>query len=457
VYDLIVIGAGPGGYLSAELAATAGLKVLVIEKAKAGGCCLNVGCIPTKAMINIANMINNSKDLAECFDGADNRSINIDGLNTVLSGLTENMEKGILHLFKTNKIEYIQKEVVEIKGASVVVEGATYTSKFIIIATGSVNKPVTDFVDSGVDCSFIVDSTAMLNPKSIPNKLTVVGGGAIGVEFSYIYNAFGSGVSLLEYQPTLLPNMDSEAGKYVERVFKKKGIDVVTGSKLLRISKGENSRYKLVYSKKDNEFIIETDVILAAMGRIPNTDIKGIDSSGVQKDERGYIITNSDMSTDNHQVYAVGDVVSRSPMLAHTAYEEARVAVKSICNKINNVAAGNNSIDYNLTPFCIYSEPEVAVFGSSDTEKNKSVKVHFKSSGKANAIGKTDGFIKLLFDKNSGVIAGGVIVGYGATELIHQLITLAATGVTIEKAAEIQYAHPTISESFKELFQLAIK
>ncbi len=456
LYDLIVIGSGPAGYEAAAISSKNGLKTLVLEMGRIGGVCLNEGCIPTKSLINTANHINNHNELSSLFIETAAPNISTESVKQMLNTLTANMRAGVEFIFKKNKVEFLKEEVVRITSNEVITNANSYNFRYLIIASGSSNKPLHRFIKGNIDMSLIYTSRELLQMDRIPQEITVIGGGAIGVEFSYILNFFGSKVQILEYMPTLIPNMDTEGGKYLERVFKRYGIVTRTGCKLISIEQGKDTRYLITFESNGETKHIETDAILNAMGRSPNTSIDGLVEAGIEITDNGFIKTDSRMQTNNKNIYAIGDVVAGTPMLAHTAYDEARTAAYSILSKENSPAARAFETDYTNTPYCIYTEPEIASFGSLEkSDNNTLIKVHFKSSGKANAIHKNDGFIKVSYNNETGVILGALIVGYGATELIHQLIILSRNKIDIKKAGDMQYAHPTFSESLQELFKAA--
>ena len=456
-YDVAVIGSGPGGYTAACLAAKNGLKTAVIENSKLGGVCLNEGCIPTKALIHLSEKIGTVvKGKITGLNEINPGNINKDDVNNEVAQVAATMSKGIDFLFKSNKVDVLKgyarildKNKLQIMDENNNIQEISVDN--IIIASGSRNRDFNDVMKNRVSGSKIIDSTQALFLEKIPGSICVIGGGAIGVEFSYIYNLLGSQVSLLEYFPNLLPNTDIDCGKTLERSFKKQKIKVTAKAKVVDIRENSNG-CEVVFERNGEESVIAAEYVLLAMGRVPNTDDIGLDKLDKDILDKGYIRVNpATMQTDIDNIYAIGDVVAGSPLLAHVAYDEARVAVENILKKDTGFA-----IDNSLIPFCIYSYPQVANFGMDDAAANEAgvdfeaLKVHFKASGKAVALGKSEGFIKILIDKKTENIIGASIIGPDATELLHELILAAKTKLSLKEIADTMHAHPTLSEMMWE-------
>ena len=447
-YDAIVIGAGPGGYYTACNCAKNGIKTAIIEKDKIGGVCLNIGCIPTKALIHIAKTINVVKkdDLIM----TNNFSINRTKISEKAKTISENVSKGIEFLFKKNNVDVIKGKASIIDNHTILVKNRKYTTKNIIIATGSNNINLSSFINvKTTKKSKVITSTEALFLNDTPSNITILGGGAIGIEFAYIFNAFNSDVTIIEQSSNILPNIDIECSKTLERVFKRKNIKIITDAKITKIEH-HGDLMNVRYNKKETENFITTDIVLNALGRKPNTT--DINLEKIQIDtQNGYIKTNKWMQTSIPNIYAVGDVVYESPLLAHVAYDEARTASEHILNKKPTF-----TIDYNYIPFCIYSEPQIASFGLTERqaiEKNinvKIIKTFFKSSGKAQAICNTDGFVKLVINTKNDKILGAHICGSNATEIIHELLLLSKLGLKLKELTDTMHAHPTLSESIVE-------
>lgn len=452
-YDIIIIGSGPGGYSAAARAGELGFSVCVIEKDKIGGVCLNSGCIPTKAFIHNAGLIETVKSGG--IAGIDAMEVKPDKskIKSRLYEVIKNSTMGIEYLFKKNNVRVVNGSATIVDKNSVKVGEDVITAKYIIIATGSRNKDFASFLTNKEPTGKVITSDEALFMEEIPKSLVVIGGGAIGVEFAYIYRCLGTEVAVLEYFPTLLPNMDEECGKTLERSFRKMGVKVSTTASLTKIDNAVDGNI-VYYTKNGKEESISAEYVLVAMGRTPNTDNIGVENIALSL-EKGYIPTDKSMRTNVNNVFAIGDVVARSPALAHVAYGEARTAVEDIA-RIESKIAKPFTIDYDFIPFGVYTEPQVAGFGvteKSAKEKNIDIKVNklfFKMSGKANAIGKSDGFVKIIINKSDDKIIGAWLVGPDVTELLHEIELAALYGLTATEVANAMHAHPTLSELIKE-------
>lgn len=452
-YDIIIIGSGPGGYSAAARAGELGFSVCVIEKDKIGGVCLNSGCIPTKAFIHNAGLIETVKSGG--IAGIDAMEVKPDKskIKSRLYEVIKNSTMGIEYLFKKNNVRVVNGSATIVDKNSVKVGEDVITAKYIIIATGSRNKDFASFLTNKEQTGKVITSDEALFMEEIPKSLAVIGGGAIGVEFAYIYRCLGSEVTVLEYFPTLLPNMDEECGKTLERSFRKMGVKVSTTASLTKIDNAVNGNI-VYYTKNGKEESVSAEYVLVAMGRTPNTDNIGVENIGLSL-EKGYIPTDKSMRTAVGNIFAIGDVVAKSPALAHVAYDEARTAVEEIA-RIEGKIAKPFTIDYDFIPFGVYTEPQVAGFGvteKSAKEKNIDIKVNklfFKMSGKANAIGKSDGFVKIIINKSDDKIIGAWLVGPDVTESLHEIELAALYGLTATDVANAMHAHPTLSELIKE-------
>ncbi|HOJ62857.1 MAG TPA: dihydrolipoyl dehydrogenase [Spirochaetota bacterium] len=448
-FDVTIIGAGPGGYTAANLCAKNGLKVAIIEKEKIGGVCLNIGCIPTKSLINIAEYYSKIKNNNEISGiKIENATIDRVTINKRLTEISTNIVRGIEFLFKKYGVVIYKGEAKIIDKNTVLVNNEIIKTKKIIIATGSKNKDYS-FLLKDNNSPNILTSTEALFLEKIPESITIIGGGAIGVEFAYIFNAFGSNVTLLEYFPVLLYNMDEECGKSLERIFRKNKIKTIVEAKVLSISSKENY-LSVKYQKNGEELDVLSEYVLVAMGRSPNTKNLNLEGLNVAT-KNGFILVNEFMQTTNPDIYAVGDVVAESPLLAHVAYREAKIASYHILNK------DVPQLDRNLIPFCIYTEPQISGFGLTESKAKslypdcKILKIFLKSNGKANAIDKTEGFIKIVTHKDK--IIGCWILGVDATEIIHNLLLVSTNDLTIDRILNVIYAHPSISETIFDIVQ----
>ena len=428
-YDLAIIGSGPCGYVAAIRAAQLGLKTCIFEKDRIGGVCLNWGCIPTKAFSASANALYNIERASEF-------GINVKGFDLDFSKVYERKESivkklssGIEMLLKARKIEII-REAAEIKGlASIKTSSAEIEAKNILIATGSIpfELPGLSF-----DHTDILSSTDILGLKTIPKSLIIVGGGVIGCEFASIFRSFGSEITIIEAMPQLLPNEDEEIARKIEQLFKKRGIKILTNTKIDKVDKG--------------------DKVLICVGRSPNSKGLGIEALGIECN-KGWIKVDESFRTNINNIYAAGDIKG-GMLLAHVASKEGISCVEDIC--------GNNySIDYNVVPSCIFTHPEIASVGLNEkTAKNKGMDVKarkflFGAIGKSHILGETDGFIKLVVDNKSDKILGCQIIGPHATELIAEISVCVQFGITSEKLASVIHAHPTLSEIICEVSEAA--
>ncbi len=449
-HDLIVLGSGPGGYVAAIRAAQLGMKVAVIEKAELGGVCLNWGCIPTKALLKSAQVFDYLKH-------AGDYGISIEGepkakLEDMVKrsrGVAEGMSKGIQFLFKKNNIEHIEGHGKVLPGKKVEVknhkdETTTHEADHIIIATGARSRQMENFPQDGK--KIIGYREAMVLDKQ-PESMVVVGSGAIGTEFAYFYNAIGTKVTLVEFLPNIVPVEDEEVSKQLERSFKKSKIKVMTGSSVESVDTSGEKCKVLVKTKKGEE-TLEADVVLSAVGVLPNTEDIGLEETGI-KTEKGKISVDAFYRTNVEGYYAIGDVVP-GPALAHVASAEGIICVEKIAGK------NPDPMDYNNIPGCTYSVPEVASVGYTEKAAKeagfdlKIGKFPFSASGKASAAGHKEGFIKLIFDAKYGELLGAHMIGANVTEMIAEVVVarkLETTGHEIIKAV---HPHPTMSEAIME-------
>ena len=448
-FDIIVLGSGPGGYVTAIRASQLGLKTAIIEKESLGGVCLNWGCIPTKALLKSAQVFNYLKHANDYglkienydkdFDAVVNRSRNVAGT----------MSKGVQFLMKKNKIEVIMGHGTLKAGKKVTVTdedgGETeYEANHVIIATGTRSRELPSLPQDGK--KVIGYREAMTLPKQ-PKKLIVVGSGAIGVEFAYFYNAMGTEVTLVEYMPKIVPVEDDEISKQMERSFTKSGIKVMTSAEVTKVNTSGKD-VKVNIKTKDGEEKISADIVLSAVGIKTNIENIGLEELGIATD-RDKILVDDFYQTNVQGYYAIGDVTS-GQALAHVASAEGILCIEKI--------AGHHvePIDYNNIPGCTYCFPEVASVGYTEQqakEKGYEIKVGkfpFTASGKAQAGGHTDGFVKVIFDAKYGEWLGCHMIGAGVTDMIAEAVVgrkLETTGHEILKAV---HPHPTMSEAVME-------
>ena len=447
-FDLAVIGGGPGGYVAAIRAAQLGLKVCIIEKEKLGGVCLNWGCIPTKALIKNAEVYSLIKHSGNY--GIKVQNISVDFKKNVKRSrdISQRLSKGIEFLMKKNKIKHFNgigrlksKNNIEVNN-----NGKTYivdTDK-IIIATGA--RPKT-FPDLDFDSENVISSKDAMLLENPPKDLIIIGSGAIGVEFAYYFNEFGTKVHILEMMDRILPNEDQEVSEEVEKNFKKSGIKITKGVKVSKIqSMKQNS--KVFLENKTTEEIIKAEKVLLAVGVTGNVNDIGLEDLGIET-EAGAIKTDNLNRTNIDNIYAIGDVCG-PPWLAHVASAQGHIAAEH--------SAGFNvsPIDYSNIPGCTYCQPQVGSLGMTEEEalssgfKIKVGKFSFQASGKAMAVGDTLGFVKLIFDEKYGELLGAHIVGSEATEMIAELGIAKALEATWDDLSMTIHAHPTLSEAIME-------
>ena len=450
-YDLIVIGGGPGGYVAAIRAAQLGMSVACVEKeATLGGTCLNVGCIPSKALLRSSELF------AEAAHGFADHGIKADvslDLKTLMGRkdkIVGDLTAGIAYLFKKNKVTHISGAGRITAPGSVVVAGAkseqTLTAGRILIATGS---QVTPLAGVEIDETRIVSSTGALALKKVPKRLVVVGAGFIGLELGSVWRRLGADVTVVEFLDRITPPLDLEIAKTLQRTLKKQGMTFKLGAKVTA-AKATKTKVTLDVEpvKGGDVEKLDCDVVLVSVGRGPYTDGLGLDEIGVTRDAHGFITVDSSFATNVDGIYAIGDVI-RGPMLAHKA-EEDGVA----CTEIMAGQAGH--VDYDLVPGVIYTSPQGAGVGQTEEALKESGVAHnkgkfaFSANGYARCLGETDGFVKILADAKSDRVLGVHILGPDAGTLIHEAVTAMAFGGSAEDIARICHAHPTLAEAVKE-------
>ncbi|HVK91151.1 MAG TPA: dihydrolipoyl dehydrogenase [Mycoplana sp.] len=453
-YDLVVIGSGPGGYVCAIKAAQLGLKVAVVEKrATYGGTCLNVGCIPSKALLHASEMYSHAAH------GMD--ALGIEGLAPKL-----NLEKmmghkdatvkanvdGVAFLFKKNKIEAFQGTGKVLGAGKVAVVGEkgeqVLETKAIVIATGSDVAGIPG-VQVEIDEKVVVSSDGAIALDKVPQNLVVVGGGVIGLELGSVWQRLGAKVTVVEYLDTILGGMDGEVAKQFQRMLAKQDMNIKVGAKVTGVEKTAGGAKVTFEPVKGGEATtIDADVVLIATGRKPYTEGLGLAEAGVVMDSRGRVEIDNHFQTNVKGIYAIGDVV-RGPMLAHKAEDEG-VAVAEI------LAGQAGHVNYDVIPGVVYTQPEVASVGKTEEELKASGvaykvgKFPFTANGRARAMLVTDGFVKILADKETDRVLGGLIVGFGAGEMIHVIAVLMEVGGSAEVLGRTCHAHPTMSEAVKE-------
>jgi dihydrolipoamide dehydrogenase len=448
-YDLIVIGSGPGGYVAAIRASQLGMKVGVVEKAELGGICLNWGCIPTKALLKSANVfeyIQHAKEYGiDVKEAAPDMAAMVKRSRDVAAG----MSKGVQFLFKKNKIEQIAGHGKLKKGGKVEVTDAAgkktdYDAKNIILATGGRSRELPNLKIDGK--KIIGYREAMVLPER-PQKMLVVGSGAIGVEFAYFYNTIGTEVTIVEFLPRVVPMEDEEVSKQLEKSFKKSGIIIHTNSEVTKVDTSGKGCVSTVKTPT-GEIKIETDIVLSAVGVSTNLENLGLEEVGV-KNEKGKVLVDAFYKTNVPGVYAIGDITS-GPALAHVASAEGIICVEKM--------AGQNPepLNYGNIPGCTYCSPEIASVGYTEEAAKKAgyqIKVGkfpFTASGKAKAAGAPDGFVKVIFDAKYGEWLGAHMIGANVTEMIAEVVSARKLETTGHDVIKTVHPHPTMSEAIME-------
>ena len=440
--NLIIIGAGPGGYETAVLAAKQGLTVTIVEANKAGGACLNEGCIPTKAFCKNASLLEELKD-AETF-GLNGLSYSFDFSKVVerKNQVVDSLVKGIEFLLKNKLINYVQGQASFKDEKTIIVEDEEYTADHIIIATGSVTKylPI-----EGISLPNVITSKEILDIDHIPERLCIIGAGVIGMEFASIFNAFGSKVTVLEFMKDILPNFDTDLSKRLKQVFTRKGIEIINQATVRKISQAGNS-LAINYEQKGETKECVADTVLLAVGRAANVDSLNLADIGISFSSKG-IETNEYLQTNIPHIYAIGDVNGKC-LLAHAATFQGIKALNHIIGKSDN-------INLDIMPSAVFTLPEVAMVGLTEEQCKergiayKAKKSFFRTNGKAVSMGETEGFCKLLVDDANKII-GCHLFGAHAADLIHEISALINKGATVSEYQDMIHAHPTLGEVVQE-------
>ncbi len=447
VYDLIVIGTGPGGYVCAIRAAQLGMKVAVVEKrATHGGTCLNIGCIPSKALLHASELYHESKHAFARMGIVADSKIDFPQLMKFKQEAIDGNTKGIEFLFKKNKIEPIRGTAKILGTGKVEVDGKVLETKNIVIATGSDSAKLPGVE---VDEAQIVSSTGALALAKVPAHLAVIGAGVIGLELGSVYARLGAKVTGIEYLDRILPGMDGEVAKQFQRLLEKQGFAFKLGQKVTGAEKTKTGVSLSVEPAAGGaREKIDADIVLLAIGRVAYTDGLGAREAGIALDPRGRIEVNTHFATSVQGIYAIGDVI-RGPMLAHKAEDEG-IAVAEL------LAGQAGHVNYDVIPGVVYTSPEVASVGKTE-EELKAAKIDYKvgkfpflANGRAKANQTTDGFVKLLADARTDKVLGCHIVGAQAGELIHEVAVLMELGGSAEDLARTCHAHPTLAEAVKE-------
>jgi dihydrolipoamide dehydrogenase len=449
-YDVIVIGSGPGGYVTAIRAAQLGLKVAVVERENLGGICLNWGCIPTKSLLKSAQAFEYAVHAAD-YGVSISGEVKADFAAMVKRSrdVADGMSKGIQYLFKKNKVESVfglgklaGKNTVEVTDEAG--KKTKYTAKHIIVATGARSRELPNLP---IDGKKIIGYRKALTLDKLPESMVVVGSGAIGSEFAYFYQTIGTKVTLVEFMPTAVPNEDEDVAKQLERSFKKMKMNVLTSSSVEKVDTS-GDKCKVTIKTKKGEEIVEADIVLSAVGITPNTEGIGLEEMKVVT-ENGRVKVDEFYRTNVEGIYAIGDIIA-GPALAHVASAEGIVCIEKI--------AGMNPepINYGNIPGCTYTNPEISSVGMTETKAKeagyeiKVGKFPYSASGKASAAGQKDGFVKLIFDAKYGELLGAHMIGGNVTEMIAEMVVAKKLEITGHELLKTIHPHPTMSEAIME-------
>ncbi|MCX5514447.1 dihydrolipoyl dehydrogenase [Kaistia algarum] len=453
-YDVIVIGSGPGGYVGAIKAAQLGLKVAVVEKMRTyGGTCLNIGCIPSKALLHASERFEEVGHLGKLGIKLDAASLDLPTMLGHKDATVKSNVDGVAYLFKKNKIDgYTGTATILAPGKVAVAkaDGSTETleAKSIVIATGSDSTPLPGVT---IDEERIVSSTGALSLPKVPGKLVVVGAGVIGLELGSVWRRLGAEVTVVEFLDRILPGMDNEVSRQFQRMLEKQGVAFKLGTKVTAVDTSGKTLKVTIEPAKEGEAAaqtLEADIVLIAIGRRPYTEGLGLEAVGVELDERRRVKVDGHYQTNVPGIYAIGDVIA-GPMLAHKAEDEG-VAIAEI------LAGQAGHVNYGAIPSVVYTSPEIATVGKTEEELKaagidyKVGKFPFSANGRARAMLATDGFVKILSDAKTDRVLGGHIVGAGAGEMIHEIVVLMEFAGSAEDLGRTTHAHPTMSESVKE-------
>jgi len=458
-YDIIVLGSGPGGYVAAIRAAQLGFKVAIIEKESLGGVCLNWGCIPTKALLKSAQVNEDIKHAKEFGIDATGK-VDFGAVIKRSRGVADKMSRGVQFLMKKNKIDVImgfgklkgkgQLEVTAADGTKKTAEG-----KHIIIATGARSRELPSLKADGK--KIIGYREAMVLPE-LPQKMIVVGSGAIGVEFAYFYNSMGTKVTIVEFLPRIVPVEDEEISKELEKNYRKNGIEIMVNSEVTKVDTS-GSGVKATVKTQNGEVVLEADILLSAVGISANIEGIGLEEIGVKTD-KGKVTVDQFYKTNVEGVYSIGDCAP-GQALAHVASKEAIICVEAIAYAEKKYDHKPEPLNYGNVPGCTYCTPEIASVGLTEKQARdagydiKVGKFPLSASGKASAAGHLEGFVKVIFDAKYGEWLGTHMIGYNVTEIISETVTARTLETTYMEVLNSIHPHPTISESIKDAIEVA--
>ncbi|CUK05798.1 Dihydrolipoyl dehydrogenase 3 [Shimia thalassica] len=450
-YDVIIIGAGPGGYVSAIRCAQLGLKTAIVEgRETLGGTCLNVGCIPSKALLHATHMLHEAEhNFASMGLKGKTQSVDWDQMKSYRSDVVGQNTSGVEFLMKKNKIDWIKGWATIPAAGKVQVGDETHEAKNIVIASGSVPASLPG-VEVDNDKGIVVDSTGAIDLPKVPKKMTVIGAGVIGLELGSVYARLGSEVTVVEYMDAVCPGMDADVQRSFKRILEKQGLKFIMGAAVQGVDTTKTkAKVKYQPKKGGDEEVLDADVVLVATGRKPFYEGLGLDKLGVTLTERGQIAVNGSWATNVPGIYAIGDVIE-GPMLAHKAEDEGMA--------VADVLAGNHGhVNYGVIPGVVYTTPEVATVGATEAalkaegRKVKVGKFMFLGNARAKAVHQAEGaFAKIIVDAETDRVLGAAIIGPAAGDMIHELCVAMEFGASAQDIALTCHAHPTYSEAVRE-------
>lgn len=461
-YDVIVIGSGPGGYVTAIRASQLGYKTAIVERESLGGICLNWGCIPTKALLKSAQVfeyISHAQDYGVSLEGT--AKADFDKIVQRSRGVADKMSKGVQFLMRKNKIEVLKgtaklntKKEVEV--TDVESKMTAYSAKHVILATGARSRELSSLP---IDGKKVIGYREAMTLPSQPKTMIVVGSGAIGVEFAYFYNSIGTKVTIVEYMPRIVPVEDEDISKELEKSFKKKGIEIMTNASVTKADVSGNGVKATVKTEK-GDITLEADILLSAAGVSTNIENIGLEELKINT-EKGRVIVDPYYKTNVDGVYAIGDIVP-GQALAHVAMKEGVICIENIAHKEGKFDHQPEALDYGNVPGCTYCSPEIASVGMTEKQAKdagyelKVGKFPFSASGKASAAGANEGFVKVIFDAKYGEWLGTHMIGANVTEIIAETVTARKLETTYHEQLDTIFPHPTMSEAMKDAIEVAL-
>ena len=460
-YDLIVIGSGPGGYPAAIRASQLGFKVAIVEKESLGGICLNWGCIPTKALLKSAQVYEYMKHSTDYGINATGVMADFNAVIKRSRGVADKMSKGVQFLMRKNKIDVIMGYGKVAKKGKVEVTAADGTkkiveTKYIVLATGGRSRELPNLKQNGKN--IIGYREAMVLPTQ-PKSMIIVGSGAIGVEFAYVYNSMGTKVTIVEFMPRIVPVEDEEISKELEKQYKKQGIEIMTSASVEAVETSGNGVKAMVKKADRSTVVLEADIVLSAVGVVSNIENLGLEQNNIATD-KGKIVTDKYQQTNLPSVYAIGDCTA-GQALAHVAAKEGINAAEHMAYLEKKHKHLPEPLDYNNIPGCTYCTPEISSVGYTEKAAKdagfdvKIGKFPFVASGKASAAGNTDGFVKVVYDAKYGELLGCHMIGTNVTEMIAEVVVARKLETTAHEILNAVHPHPTMSEGFKEATAVA--